>query len=71
MRKFKEFLEEREAGRFLVNPFWLEHLLNLAHQGYLGEVWEEITKTKINQMENIEFIGYGTISLNFDEEGKI
>ncbi len=59
--KFKPFMEGNESGRFLVNPFWLEHLLNLFSQGYLGEVWEEITHTKIQKDKTIEGIGYGII----------
>ena len=45
---FYEFPNSNISGRMIVNPYWLEHLLNLFFQGYFGEVWEEITDTKIN-----------------------
>ena len=66
MRKFEDFPIRNEAGRFIVNPFWLEHLLNLFYQGYIGEVWEEIMDTKIQKDKTIENIGYGIIEENYD-----
>ena len=47
----------------ITNPSWLEHILNLFSQGYIGEVWEEIEDTKINHCKEIERIGYGVINL--------
>jgi len=60
--KFKDFIKSNESGRFLVNPFWLEYLLNLFFQGYFGEFWEEIQDTKIEQNKTIENVGYGVIA---------
>ena len=65
--KFEDFPTGNESGKFLINPFWLEHLLNLFFQGYLGEVWEEITDTKINNCSLIESLGYGIIGQEFDK----
>ena len=66
MKKFKEFLEENESGRFLVNPYWLEHLLNLFYQEYYGGVWEEMQTTQINMLKFIENLGYGIIGKEFN-----
>jgi hypothetical protein len=63
MRKFEDFPTGNESGRLIVNPFWLEHILNLFSQGYLGEIWEEIMDTKIQKDEMIENVGYGVINL--------
>jgi len=60
--KFNDFIESRISGKFLVNQYWLEYLLNLFHQEYYGEVWEEITDTKINQNKTIDNIAYGIIA---------
>ena len=65
---FKDFPTGNKSGIFIINPFWLEHLLNLFYQGYLGEVWEEITDTKINVCKNIESLGYGIIGKEFDKK---
>lgn len=59
--KFTNFMECREAGRFLVNPFWLEYLLNLFSQEYFSECYEEIMETQINNDEMIKSIAYNTI----------
>jgi len=65
---FKEFLIENESGRMIVNPYWLEHLLNLFFQGYLGEVWEEIMDTKIDNQKRIENWVYGIIGQEFNKK---
>ena len=66
--KFKEFLEGNESGRFLVNPYWLEHLLNLFYQGYIGEASEEIQDTIFNQIHSINNLGFGIIAQEFDKK---
>ena len=63
--KFKEFPDSNISGRMIVNPYWLEHLLNLFCQGYFGEIWEEIEDTKFNMCNNIENIGYGILNEGF------
>lgn len=68
MRKFKEFLDSNESGRFLVNPFWLEYLLNLFFQGHIGEVWCEVQDTLMNHIKTVENVGYGIIAQEFDEK---
>lgn len=40
--------EINSAGGFMFNPFWLEYLLNLFHQGFPGDVFCEIEDTIIN-----------------------
>jgi len=64
---FNNFMECEEAGRFIINKYWLEYLLNLFYQEYYGEVWEEITDTKIHFCDMIETMGYGIIGQNFKE----
>jgi len=66
--EFKEFIDSNQAGIVITNPFWLEHLLNLFFQEYLGEVWEEIMDTKINNGKEIERVGYGIINQEFDKK---
>ena len=66
--KFKEFLDSNESGRFIINPFWLEHLLNLFFQGYVGEVADEIWDTITNHIKTIENTGYGIIGQEFDKK---
>lgn len=61
MRKFEDFPTGNESGRIIINPFWLEHLLNLFSQGYIGEVWEEMMDTKIQKNKIIDNVGYGII----------
>ena len=65
---FKEFIECNIAGSFLVNPYWLEHLLNLFYQGYIVEVQEEIWNTQHNDCKTIENSAYGIIGSNFRKE---
>ena len=67
-KEFKPFIESRESGRIIINPYWLEHLLNLYYQGYIGEVWIEIMDTKIDLCKRIENWGYGIIGENFDKK---
>lgn len=68
MRKFKEFVISQEAGIILINPYWLEHLLNLFYQGYIGEVSDEINDTIMNTIKTIKNIGYGVVVREFDEK---
>jgi len=68
--KFKEFPDSNIAVGIIVNPFWLEHLLNLFFQGYIGSVWEEIIDTETKFCSEIENIGYGLILMNVTEEIK-
>lgn len=68
MKKFKPFMEGNESGRIFMNPYWLEHLLNLFFQGYLGEVWEEIMDTEMNHCALIENWGYGIIGQEFNKK---
>lgn len=67
MKPFEDFLTGNESGRFIINPFWLEHLLNLFYQGYIGEVWIEIQDTLMNHKEIIENTAYGIIGQDFDK----
>ena len=60
---FKAFPDSNISGRFIINPVWLEHILNLFSQGYIGEIWEEIMDTKINHCKTIEKTGYSIINL--------
>ena len=66
--KFKPFVEGNESGRFLVNPGWLEHLLNLFFQGYIGEVWCEVQDTLMNHTKTIENTAYGIVAQEFDKK---
>ena len=66
--EFKEFPDSNISGRMIVNPYWLEHLLNLFFQGYLGEVWEEVMDTEMNHCELIENWGYGIIGQEFNKK---
>ena len=65
LKEFEDFPTGNEAGRMIVNPYWLEHLLNLFYQGHIGEVWEEIKDTQINHCALIEDLGYGIIGQEF------
>jgi len=66
--KFKEFLDSNISGRMIINPYWLEHLLNLFFQGYLGEVWEEVMDTEMNHCALIENWSYGIIGQEFNKK---
>lgn len=65
---FEDFLGSRESGRFLINPFWLEHLLNLFYQGHVAEAGLEIQDTICNHINSIEKLGYGIIGQEFDDK---
>lgn len=67
---FEDFIKSNRSGGFLVNPFWLEYLLCLLHQGYVSEIWEEIQDTKFNCCETIEIIAYSTIAQEMRTNGK-
>jgi len=69
-KDFEVFLEGNESGRFLVNNYWLEYLLNLFYQNYFGEIWEEIMDTKINMENTIENVAYGIIGQQFKKKFK-
>ena len=66
--KFKEFLVGNESGGFIVNPSWLEYLLNLFYQGYIGEVADEIDDTIMNNIRTIKNLAYGIIGREFDKK---
>jgi len=65
---FQEFPDSNISGRMIINHYWLEHLLNLFFQGYLGEVWEEIMDTEMNNCALIENWGYGIIGQEFNKK---
>ncbi len=65
MPKFEVFVDSNLLGRFIINPYWLEHLLNLFYQGYVGEVSEEISDTIFNHIHTIKNTAYGIIGVNF------
>ena len=67
-KDFEVFLEGNESGRFLANPYWLEHLLNLFYQDYFGEVWEEIMDTKINMENIIDRVAYEIVGKEFNKK---
>lgn len=64
---FEVFVDSNISGRFIINPFWLEHLLNLFYQGYIGDVWIEVQNTLMNHKETIENSAYGVIGRSFDK----
>lgn len=66
--RFKPFPDSNISGKMIINPYWLEHLLNLFFQEYIGEVWEEIVDTKINNAKFIENWGYGIIGQEFNKK---
>ena len=68
--KFEVFVDSNLSGRFIINPYWLEHLLNLFYQGYVGEVWIEIQDTLMNHKKLLENTTYGIIESNLDKELK-
>ena len=65
LNKFDVFLNSNISGHFVVNPYWLEHLLNLFYQEYMGEVWEEVHDTLMNHKATIENAAYGIIGKEF------
>ena len=66
--EFEVFIRGNESGKFLFNPFWLEHLLNLFYQEYVGEAWSEIQDTLINHMNLITNTVYGLIGQEFNKK---
>ena len=58
---FQDFPTGNESGKFILNPHWIEHLLNLFYQGYHSEVWEEIMDTESNHCKLIEDTAYSII----------
>lgn len=66
--KFNDFMESNESGRFLFNPYWLEYLLNLFYQGYLGEFWCEVQDTLMNYKDTVENVAYGIIGTNLNSQ---
>ena len=54
IENFESFMDSNISGKFIVNSYWLEHLLNLFSQGYIGEIWDEIQNTKMNHCDTIE-----------------
>ena len=66
--KFEVFIESNISGIFVVNPYWLEHLLNLFYQGYVGEVSDEMSDTIFNHIHTIENSGYGVIGKEFHKK---
>ena len=68
IKEFKEFQDNNISGVMIVNPYWLEHLLNLFFQGYLAEVYEEVADTKINYSASIDKSAYGIISQEFNKK---
>lgn len=65
---FEDFPTGNESGRFIINPFWLEHLLNLFYQGYIGEVADEISDTIFNHIHTIENTTYGIVGQEFNSQ---
>ncbi len=65
---FEVFLDSNISGRFIINNFWLEHLLNLFYQEYAGEMWCEIQDTLMNHKKLLENTAYGIIGKEFDKK---
>lgn len=65
---FEVFIDSNISGEFIVNPLWLEHLLNLFYQDYISEVWMEVQDTLMNHKKTIENTVYGIIGQEFDEK---
>lgn len=65
--EFEVFPDSNISGRMIINPYWLEHLLNLFYQEYLGEVWEEVMDTEMNHCASIENWAYGIIGQDFNK----
>lgn len=65
---FEDFPTGNESGRFLINPYWLEHLLNLFYQGYVGEVSDELSDTILNHIKTMENTAYGIIGQEFNKK---
>ncbi|MHA2019074.1 MAG: hypothetical protein ACTSXY_12470 [Promethearchaeota archaeon] len=66
--EFEVFVDSNISGRMIVNPYWLEHLLNLFYQRYISEFQEEIMDTTLNHTKTITDLGYGIIGQEFDKK---
>ncbi len=66
--EFEVFPVSNISLKMIINPYWLEHLLNLFYQGYIGEVSDEIMDTQKNTCENIKNWGYGIIGQEFHKK---
>ena len=65
---FKVFVDSNISGKMIVNPYWLEHLLNLFFQEYVAEFQIEIWDTQHNHSKLIYNLAYGIIGQNFDKK---
>ena len=65
---FEVFPDSNISGRMIVNPFWLEHLLNLFYQGYIAEFQIEIWDTQSNNSQCVKNWAYGIIGQEFDKK---
>ena len=70
LQEFSKFMENDIAGVLLINPFWVEYLLNLFFQDYLGEVWEEICDTQLKFNKLMEGNAYGIIGQELGDKLK-
>ena len=68
IKDFEDFVKSRIAGKVIINHYWLEYLLNLFYQGYVGEVWIEVQDTLMNHKKVLENNAYGIIGRNFDKK---
>jgi len=66
--KFEVFVDSNTSAIMVINPYWLEHLLNLFYQGYIAEVWEEIIDTEKTACEEIDNWGYGIIGQELNKK---
>jgi len=66
--EFKEFTESNISGRMILNPYWLEHLLNLFYQEYVAEFQMEVWDTQHNHSKLIHNWAFGIIGQEFDKK---
>ncbi len=66
--KFEVFPDSNISGRMIVNPYWLEHLLNLFYQEYVAEFQMEIWDTQSNNCKCVENWAYGIVGQEFHEK---
>ena len=66
--EFEMFMDSNLSGRMIINPSWLEYLLNLFYQGYFAEVSDEILDTIVNHSREIKMLVYGIIGKEFDKK---
>ena len=52
--KFKDFIDSRISGILMINPYWLEYHLNLYHQGFYVEIYEDMCETRISMLESLQ-----------------